>query len=207
VSISITFIIILATISVSIQAFNKEELMYRLSLSPYEIKHQNKHYKFITYLFVHADWAHLLFNMISFWMFGEMLETELAATYGRSVGPIHFVILYFVGGLFSTFWPMIRNQDNPNYISLGASGAVSSIIFAAMMWQPTMQLSLIFLPGISIPAYIFAPLYLAFEFYAFKRGKTNIAHDAHIGGSVFGIAYVLFINFEKGKEIVQQIFG
>jgi membrane associated rhomboid family serine protease len=206
-SISITLIIIILTVLISMQGFNNQEFMYKLSLSPYDIKHNKKGSKFLTYMFVHADWAHLLFNMISFYMFGELMETELKATFGLQVGNIHFLILYFIGGIFSTFWPMIRNQDNPNYLSLGASGAVSSIIFAAMLWNPTMELGLIFLPGIMIPAYIFGPLYLAFEFLAFKRQKTNIAHDAHIGGAVFGIIYILLINFEKGKVFFNQIFG
>ena len=206
-SLSFTLIIIIVTVLVSIQGFGKEEWMHKLSLSPYEIKHHRKGYKFITYLFVHADWAHLLFNMISFYMFGEMMETELKATYGVINGQIHFLILYFIGGVFSTFWPMIRNQDNPNYISLGASGAVSSIIFGAILWNPTMQLGIIVLPGNMIPAYIFGPLYLAFEFWAFKRAKTNIAHDAHIGGALFGLLYILIINFEKGKDFMHQILG
>lgn len=206
-SISITLIIIIGTILVSMQGFNNQEFMYRLSLSPYDIKHHKKGSKFLTYMFVHADWAHLLFNMISFYMFGELMETELKATFGPQVGNVHFLILYFIGGIFSTFWPMIRNQDNSNYISLGASGAVSSIIFAAMLWNPTMELGLIFLPGIMIPAYIFGPLYLAFEFWAFKRQKTNIAHDAHIGGAIFGLIYILLINFEKGKDFFNQIIG
>ena len=206
-SLSITLIIIIFTVIVSMQGFNHQEFMYKLSLSPFEIKHSKKYYKFFTYLFVHADWTHLLFNMISFYMFGGLMESEFGATFGELNGVIHFIILYFFGGLFSTFWPMIRNQDNANYVSLGASGAVSAVIFAAIIWIPTLPLGIIFLPGIEIPAYIFGPLYLAFEFWGFKRNKTNIAHDAHIGGAVFGVIYVLIINIEKGKDFFTQIFG
>ena len=87
-----------------------------------------------------------------------------------------------------------------------ASGAVSAVIFAAILWNPRMRLSFFFIP-IGIPAYIFGPLYLAFEFYMDKRGGSGIAHDAHIGGAVFGILYVLFINIDKGKEFFAAIFG
>lgn len=206
-SLSITLIIIIFTVLVSMQGFNNEEFKYKFAFSPYDVKHHNKYFKVLTHMFLHSDWTHLIFNMISFYMFGEMIEIELMLKFGVVEGKIHFILIYFLGGFFATLWPMIRNHDNPNYISLGASGAVSSLIFAAIIWNPSMEMGLIFLPGIFIPAYIFGPLYLAFEFWAFKRAKTNIAHDAHIGGAVFGIIYILVINFDKGKELIQLIFG
>ncbi|MFK7786217.1 MAG: rhomboid family intramembrane serine protease, partial [Crocinitomicaceae bacterium] len=108
--------------------------------------------------------------------------------------------------LFATIVPYIRNKDNPGYRSLGASGAVSAVIFAAILWNPEMRLSLFFIP-IAIPAYIFGPLYLLFEFYMDKRGGGRIAHDAHIGGAIFGVLYVLIINIDKGKEFINLFFG
>lgn len=189
-----------------------------MALSPYEVKHHKKKAKLLTHIFVHSDWGHLLFNMLSFYFLGDALlninpQAEqhisggLIQVYGEVLGNLHFIVLYFVGGFFATFWPMIRNQDNPNYVSLGASGAVSSVIFAMIIWNPFIELQLIFLPGIGIPAYIFGPLYLAFEFWAFRHGNTNIAHDAHIGGAIFGVIYILIINIEKGKELLNIIFG
>ena len=206
-SLSITLIIIIATVLVSIQGFNNQDFMYRMAFSPYDVKHHGKQFKFVTHMFVHGDWGHLIFNMISFYMFGEMMENVLVLHYGLLAGKLHFVLIYFLGGFFATLWPMARNHNNPAYLSLGASGAVSSLIFAAILWRPDMQLGLIFIPGIMIPAYIFGPLYLAFEFWAFKRGKTNIAHDAHIGGAIFGIIYILIINIDKGKDLITLIFG
>lgn len=205
-SISITLIIIAATVLISIQGINNQDFMYKWSFSPYDVKHHKVYYKFLSHMFVHADWTHLLFNMLSFYMFGSFFETELILKYGLILGSAHFLVLYFLGGFIATFWPMIRNQDNSRCTSVGASGAVSSIIFAVILWMPTMKMGLIFLP-IPIPAYIFGPLYLAFEFWAFKRGKSNIAHDAHIGGAIFGIVYVLIINIDKGKEFFSVIFN
>jgi membrane associated rhomboid family serine protease len=216
-SLSLTLIIIIVTVLISMQGFNKEEFLYKMALSPYDVKHKNQHFKLISHIFVHADWTHLLFNMMSFYFLGDALlnispqETYdisggLVQTYGFVAGNLHFLVLYFVGGFFATFYPMLRNQDNPNYVSLGASGAVSSVIFAMILWNPAIKLQLIFLPGIGIPAYVFGPLYLAFEFWAFRKNKTNIAHDAHIGGAIFGIIYVLIINFDKGKELFTIIF-
>ncbi|MES2589503.1 MAG: rhomboid family intramembrane serine protease [Bacteroidota bacterium] len=217
-SLSLTLIIIIITVLISMQGFNNQDFLYKMALSPYNVKHKKQHFKLISHIFVHSDWPHLLFNMMSFYFLGDALlniqpyaaahiSGGLVQTYGFVNGNLHFIVLYFVGGFFATFWPMIRNQDNPNYISLGASGAVSSVIFAMLLWNPAIELQLMFLPGIGIPAYVFGPLYLAFEFWAFKRAKTNIAHDAHIGGAVFGVLYVLIINIDKGKEFFSTILG
>lgn len=202
---SITFIIIILTSLISIKVFKDEMMFYKFSFIPYQVKYQNEFYRLITYAFIHADLPHLLFNMFSFYMFGELIENQLVLTFGSFVGSIHFLIIYFLGALVATIWPFIRNSENINYISVGASGAVSSILFASMLWNPTMEVGIIFLP-FYIPSYIFAPIYLAFEYWSLKRGKSNIAHDAHIGGAFFGIFYVAIINFDKIKTFFQLIF-
>ena len=205
-ALSITLLIIIATVLVSLQGFNNQDFMFRLAFSPYDVKHRGKYFKIFTHMFLHSDWAHLIFNMLSLYFLGRLLEAQLGMEYGLIKGSLHFVVIYFLGGFFATLWPMVRNHDNPSYMSLGASGAVSAVIFAAIIWNPTMELMLMFIP-VPIPAYIFGPLYLAFEFWAFKRAKTNIAHDAHIGGAFFGIVYVLIINIDKGKDLITLIFG
>jgi membrane associated rhomboid family serine protease len=101
----------------------------------------------------------------------------------------------------ATFLPMLKHQDQPSYRSLGASGAVSAVLFAVICWNPTLSLSLMFIP-IPIPAYIFGPLYLLFEYYSLKKGNTGIAHDAHIGGAIFGILFVLMLDPSKGIQFV-----
>lgn len=202
---SITLIIIVLTSIISFRIFKYESLFHKYAFIPFNVKHQNEFYRLITYVFLHADLPHLLFNMFSFFMFGEMFENQLKLQYGVFVGNINFLIFYFVGGLIATIWPFIRNSENPNYLSVGASGAVSSIVFAAMLWNPTMEVGIIFLP-FYIPAYIFAPIYLAFEYWSLKKGKSNIAHDAHIGGALFGVLFVALINVEKIKLFIQLIF-
>lgn len=202
---SITFIIIILTSLISFKVFKDDIMFYKFSFIPYQVKHQNENYRLITYAFLHADLPHLLFNMFSFYMFGGLIENQLILNYGVVLGKLHFLIIYFVGALVATVWPYIRNSNNINYISVGASGAVSSVLFASMLWNPTMEVGIIFLP-FYIPAYIFAPIYLAFEYWSLKRGKSNIAHDAHIGGAIFGIFYVALINFEKIKLFFHLIF-
>jgi membrane associated rhomboid family serine protease len=160
----------------------------------------------IGHLFIHADVMHLSFNMMSLYFLGTILEQELMYAYGEVRGEAHFLVIYILGGLFATLIPYIRHQDNPSYRALGASGAVSAVIFAAIIWNPKMELMILFLP-IPIPAYIFGPLYIAFEYWADRRGGSGIAHDAHIGGAIFGVLYVLIINIDKGKEFLSALFG
>lgn len=187
---------------------------------PYESQRDQSYGRFFTHMLIHADWGHLIFNMFSLYFLGDLLlnlgwgyglkngtvlDAGLIGNYGGLIGQMHFLAIYVLGGLFATVIPFMRNKDNPNYRSLGASGAVSAIIFAAIMWNPGIPLNLMFIP-IDIPAYIFGPLYLAYEYFADKRGGTGIAHDAHIGGAIFGILYVLIINIDKGKEFLGYFF-
>jgi len=204
--ISFLMIIIIVTVLVSLNAFSKSFILDKMVYSPYRVKHEKEYYRLLSHMFIHADSVHLIFNMMSLYFLGSFLENELIFSFGSIGGEVHFLILYFFGGLFSTLIPFSRNQDNSNYRALGASGAVSAVIFAAIIWNPTMKLSLLFLP-IPIPAYIFGPIYLAFEYWADRRGGTGIAHDAHIGGAIFGVIYVLIINIDKGKEFLSVIFG
>jgi membrane associated rhomboid family serine protease len=204
---SSVLIIIIITSIISFNGFKDSSFQSKLLFSPYAIQHRNEYYRLITHIFLHGDPFHLIFNMMSLYFLGEFLEFTLTSPlfYGKITGEIHFLLIYFLGGLFSTLIPFARNKDNVYYRSLGASGAVSSVIFATILWAPTLELNIMFLP-IPIPAYIFGPLYLAYEFYADKKGGTGIAHDAHIGGAIFGILYVLIINIDKGKEFLNLIF-
>lgn len=174
--------------------------------SAYLSKHKREHYRILSHILIHADASHLLFNMMSLYFLGTLLETSLVFTYGLVKGEVYFGMIYVLGGVFATLWPYLRNQDNPNYRSLGASGAVSAVIFATIIWMPKMELSLLFIP-VGIPAYIFGPIYLALEYFLDKRGNTGIAHDAHIGGALFGVLFILIINIDKGKEFLNQLFG
>jgi membrane associated rhomboid family serine protease len=115
------------------------------------------------------------------------------------------LFLYIAGGVAATIFPYLKNQDNSSYRALGASGAVSAVIFAAILWNPTMRLGILFIP-FPIPAYIFGPLYLLIEYFAMRNIKTGVAHDAHLGGALFGILFVLFLNLDKGKEFVNLFF-
>tara|TARA_B110000285_G_scaffold231625_1_gene300771 strand:- start:35 stop:667 length:633 start_codon:yes stop_codon:yes gene_type:complete len=204
---NILILIILAVVGVSLYAFKNRELQNKMLYIPYDCKHNGRYSTMFTHIFIHADTNHLMFNMFSMYFLGDvLLNYGLINSYGVFVGQAHFLALFILGGLFATLIPYIRNQDNPNYRSLGASGAVSAIIFAAIMWNPGMKLNIMFIP-IDIPAVVFGPLYLLYEFYAAKKGNTGIAHDAHIGGAMFGVIYVLIINFGKGTDFLEAVLN
>lgn len=202
---SVLLILIGITVLVSFSAFNDSQLFEKLHFSAYRVKHNKEYYRFLSNVLIHGDTTHLLFNMFSLYFLGNALEEMWMYDYGIQLGEIHFLALYVIGGVFANTYAFIKHQDNPYYRSVGASGAVSAIIFAAIVWAPEMNLRLLFIP-VDIPAFIFGPIYLAYEYYGHKRGKSNIAHDAHIGGALIGIVYVLIINIDKGKEFISHFF-
>ncbi len=202
---NIVTIIIAITVLISLQVNNNNALKQRLLFIPYNLKNNNEYYRLISHIFVHADIPHLAFNMISLYFLGLTLENHFLQLYGLKLGTTYFLILYFFGAVFASLPSVLKHQKNPYYRSLGASGAVSAVIFAAIIWDPTMELIIMFIP-FPIPAYIFGPIYLAIEYISMKRGGTGIAHDAHLGGALFGILFVLLLNAEKGKEFLNLIF-
>lgn len=202
---SLVLLILISTGLISWQAFQNSQLKERFLFIPYTVKRSQEFHRLFSHLFIHADITHFAFNMLSLYSLGLMFEQQLNFSYGFSVGSIHFLLLYFLGGLASASVIYIRNQNNPSYRSLGASGAVSAVIFASIIWNPTMSLMIMFIP-IPIPAYLFGPIYLLIEFFALRRGGTGIAHDAHIGGALFGVLYVLILDFEKGRQFFDLIF-
>ena len=213
----ILYAIIGITVLISMNAMNNSDLKYKMMFIPYRVNHNKEYPRILSHVFIHADWGHLFFNMFSLYFLGKVLlfgvylddngnviYEGFMQTYGNVNGQIHFVLLFVLGGIFASIIPYLRHRENPNYMSLGASGAVSAVIFAFILWCPTMELNLLFIP-IPIPAFIFGPLYIGLEIYLDKRGKGNVAHDAHLGGAIFGILYVLFINIDKGKGFILSL--
>ena len=199
--IGITEIIVALTCLISWQALNNQNFQNQCMFIPYNVKHSEEYYRLLSHVLVHADFAHLAFNMISMFYLGKYLEMQLVYEYGN-LGMYYFIILYLLGGLAATILPYSRNSDNSMYRSLGASGAVSAVVFATIMWNPQLELMLLFIP-IPIKAYILGPIYLAVEYYSMRRGGSGIAHDAHIGGALFGILFVLLIDPNKGVEFLR----
>ena len=202
---NIVSIIIAITVLISFRANKNPDLKQRFLYIPFQLKHNNEYYRLISHIFIHADISHLAFNMISLYFLGSTLSYYFIDYYGLQLGTSYLLILYFAGAIFASLPSFLKQQDNSAYRSLGASGAVSAVIFAAILWDPSLSLGILFIP-FPIPAYIFGPIYLAVEYFSMKRGGTGIAHDAHLGGAVFGILFVLLLNINKGKEFLDLFF-
>jgi membrane associated rhomboid family serine protease len=192
---SVVWFIVIATVILSYYGFNHLAWRDRWLFVPYEINQGRRFSGIISHVFIHADWTHLLFNMLSLFAMGEFLASE------KGIGPGPFLWLYFLGALASTLWPFARHKHQQHYASLGASGAVSAVVFASIMWNPQMQLYLMFIP-FPIPAYIFGPLYLALEYYAMRRVSSNIANDSHLSGALFGVLYIVYLDPDKAYEFL-----
>lgn len=203
---SVTLVIIIITVLVSFASFNNHDLTSKLIFSPYQAKHQNEWWRAITHGFIHADHMHLFFNMFVLYNFGRAVEYKLIEFYGETVGALYFIALYIGGLLFATLPSVRKHSDNPIYRSLGASGAVSAVLFAYIVLLPLARLTLIFIPipG-GVPAYIVGALYLAFETYSNKNGRSNIAHDAHIAGAIFGILYIIALDLDNLTRFLTQL--
>ncbi len=133
----------------------------------------------------------------------KSLEPSFIDDFGL-IGYWYFFLLYVGGILFSSMYAIYKHKDNPGYNSLGASGAVSSVIFGSILLNPQAGMGLIFLP-FTIPAYIFGPLILVAEYFMAKRGGTRIAHDAHILGAIFGIIFTIAINPDYAVDFINSI--
>lgn len=202
----ITFFVLLTTVIASVMAFQNPDMRYKMMFIPFNIKHRkNQGYRFFSHIFIHADWMHLIFNMYVLYGFGIYVEEIFQILDPGVKGLLNYGLLYFGGALFATLVPFGRNKDNPNYMSLGASGAVSAVIFASIILVPQIEIGLIFLP--KIPGYLFGILYIAFEIYMDKRGNTGVAHDAHIGGAVFGVVFVIVTQFNQFQTFIAYILN
>jgi membrane associated rhomboid family serine protease len=187
--ITLTISIILLTSLISFTAFSNQKVLDDLIFYPPAITNRNQWYRFITSGLIHADIMHLLFNMYSFYLFGDLVEKTFVQIFGES-GKIIYIILYVVSLIVCLLPTYFQNQNNYHYRSLGASGAVSAVIFAGIFLYPTMGMGIFPIP-FHIPGFVFGPLYLILSAYLAKKGHGNINHSAHIWGAIFGIVFVV----------------
>jgi membrane associated rhomboid family serine protease len=172
-------LVILLNLVVTLLFFQRED-KHNFLFSPYAIS-QNEGYRGWIYAhFSHANWMHLLFNMITFYFF--------APTIVHHMGPIFMLALYGVAGLASDLAVYAMRHKDPRYACLGASGSVSGILFGSIILEPFRDLGLVIIPFVPIPAPVFAIAYLALSFYMARRGGDGISHEAHIGGALAGLA-------------------
>jgi membrane associated rhomboid family serine protease len=185
---SITFLIIAITSVTSFIAFSKHSLREDLLFWPYKIKREGQLYRFITHGALHADAMHLIFNMVSFYSFGIALEDYLFLSIFGEMSRALLAVLYVTAILVAVIPDYFKYQDKPYYRSLGASGAVSATVFAAITIQPKMPIQFIFIPY-PIPGYLFGIGFLILSAVLARKGTGNIGHNAHFWGSIYGIVF------------------
>ena len=186
-SFPITLFLIGITVITSLIGFGNQNLINKTIMWPYGMSKQKEYYRFITSGFIHADWMHLFFNMFTLYFFGRNLEFYFRE-YALG-GSVAYLVLYFLGMIAADLPTYNKQKQNENYFCLGASGAVSAIVFATIIFSPW---SSIYLYGaIKLSAAAYAILYVVYCVYMSKKGGGHINHDAHLWGSIFGLIYTL----------------
>jgi len=200
----IVYAILGITVLMSISAWQSSELMNRWLMRPYLVRNNNQWYRFITSGFIHADWTHLIFNMIGFYTFGISVYSGYLNYFGN--GAIYIFILLYIGGMIVADIPSyLKHKDHSWYASLGASGAVSAVAMASVLLYP---LSSIYMMGIlRLPAIVWAVIYLVSSQYLAQKGGDNINHSAHFYGALFGIVLTLALKPVIAADFVQQLFS
>lgn len=187
----LTYLILLLTVYTSYRYMEYGSGKVRLMFIPYEMQRNKEWYRFFSHGLVHNDWIHLLFNSYVLLMFGGMVEIYLKSDYLFGVmGNFVYLALYISGLMMSSLYSYYKHKDNRGYAALGASGAVSSVVFAFILLAPTSSMGLIFIPRIHFPAVFFGLAYLAYSAYMSKRNLDNVGHDAHYWGSVWGFVFL-----------------
>lgn len=202
---SITLTISIVTVAVSLLAMNNESLLEKFIFNPYTIARDPKQwYRAVTCGFIHADFMHLAFNMFSFYMFGDYVEQFFGMIFGPT-GRFFYLLLYISALVVCIIPTYYQHKRQYYYNSLGASGAVSAIVFAGIFLQPTLQIGFFFIPPI-IPGFVFGPIYLAITVYLSKKGGGSINHSAHLWGSLYGFIYLWMASKLAGNYDVMGAF-
>ena len=205
---SITLIIVILTAIVSFTAFSNQKITDDLIFDPPAIAKRNQWYRFLSAALIHGDIAHLAFNMFSFYSFGEYVEANFKYLFG-TLGPLLYIALYIISQFLCLLPTYFKNKDNYYYKSLGASGAVSAVIFAGIFLSPLQKIGMFFIP-IGIPGFIFGFLYLGITSYLDRKGGGHINHSAHLFGAIAGIVLLVifgyaFSQYDILKNFIEQI--
>lgn len=200
----VTLILIVITVAISLLCFSRPGLFEAMKFSAYDVWHRRQWHRMISYGAVHGGWGHLLFNMITLYCFGRIVEQYFGAAFGATTGPVLYAVLYVTSLAVSTIWDLIKFRDDPAYSAVGASGAVSAILFAAILFEPRMGIYIYLIP-IPVPAYIFAPVYLIYCIIMARKNMDNIGHSAHFWGAVYGLVFPLMLRPDIFTHFLSQL--
>ena len=200
--ISLTLVLIAVTVLVSWRAFTDQRLLGRLILWPPAVQRNHQYDRLLTYGFVHADWMHLAFNMITLWSFGSAVEQVFSAW----ITPLGFVLFYLSAIVVSILPTFLKHQRDANYRSLGASGGVAAVLFAAILFDPWTKLIIFPIP-LPIPAFLFAILYVGYSVWMDQRGGDNVNHSAHLWGAAYGVLFTVLLQPAILSHFTRSLLG
>ena len=194
----LTLILIAVTILVSWLAFDRPRLLDRLILWPPAIDRNKQYDRLLTHGFIHADWQHLLFNMITLFFFGRVAEQVI----GSMIGPVGFLLFYLSAIVIAILPTYLRHRHDTRYRSLGASGAVSAVLFAFILVQPWSLIFVFFLP---VPAIVYGAFFVGYSIWMDRQGGDNTNHNAHLSGAIYGVLFMLLMEPRIAGYFLQRL--
>ena len=195
---SLTILLVVATVAVSWFAFNNPRLLDRLLLWPPAIDRNKQYDRLLTHGFIHADWQHLLFNMITLFFFGRVAEQVI----GSMIGPVGFLLFYLSAIVIAILPTYLRHRHDTRYRSLGASGAVSAVLFAFILVQPWSLIFVFFLP---VPAIVYGAFFVGYSIWMDRQGGDKTNHNAHLSGAIYGVLFMLLMEPRIAGYFLQRL--
>jgi len=198
---TISILIIIITAIISYISQRRQDIMQKLIMHPYTVTRQNQYYRLLTSGFIHSGLIHFFFNMLALYFFGPYIEAIFKELYPVS-GSVLFIVFYLSAIVVSDLTSLRKHKDNSGYFSLGASGAVSAVVFSWIMFFPTRTIYVYFIP---MPGFILGALYLIYSYYQSKNPDSHINHDAHLWGSIYGIIFTTILYPSAIPRFIQQL--
>jgi len=196
----VTWGLIALTVLVSWRAFSDRRLLDRLMLWPPAISRQRQYERLLTHGFIHADGMHLLFNMVTLYFFGGGIERA----FSPYIGQLGFLLFYLSAIVVAILPTYLRHQDDARYHSLGASGAVSAVLFASILISPWSMILVFFIP---MPAVVFGLVYLGYSIWMDRRGGDNINHSAHLWGAGYGMLFTVLMEPQVAASFLARVLA
>jgi len=200
VTLTLTIAILIITCIISITAFNNHKVINDLIFSPIEVQRKNQWYRFITCGFIHADFAHLAFNMIGLYFFGRVMEQVYIEAF--DLPKYTYLLLYVSAIIISEIPSYIKHRNNSQYRSLGASGGVAAIVFSYILLAPWATIYVFLIP---IPAIVYGVLFLVYSAYMDRKGGGNVNHSAHFWGAMVGVVFTIVVQPKMVDIFIQQL--
>ena len=192
------------TALISYIAFSNHDLASKLQFNAAQIIHRKEYYRLVSHAFIHANWSHLIVNMFVLYFFGRNIEVYFAYYFGNKATAF-FLLLYFGGILASNALALIKHKNNYYYNAVGASGAVSAVLFATIFFQPWEPLYLFAI--LPVPGILFAIAYLLYSYQMGKKSTDNVAHDAHFLGAAFGFIFPILLQPNLFDRFIDNLFS